>query len=163
MWETLYFVRDYGTPTDPQFPNTQYYAYATANADALTMCGGRDVERPFAVDANGAMVEIGPFAGRLDTRPDILSRMRIIVQRHELEPHEAAVPMALTGRPVGQPNAADLGAHIQRAPRRRAHAGPRVAARLRVRDRRPGLRQRGRGGAGGYAHRRGAPAAHQDR
>jgi hypothetical protein len=37
------------------------------------------------------------------------------VQRHNLEPHEAAVPMALTGRPVGQPNAAGLGAHIQRA------------------------------------------------
>ncbi|HWU91340.1 MAG TPA: DUF1501 domain-containing protein, partial [Kofleriaceae bacterium] len=38
-----------------------------------------------------------------------------VVQKHDLEPHEAAVPMALTGRPVGQPNAAGLGAHIQRA------------------------------------------------
>ncbi|MBX3158699.1 MAG: DUF1501 domain-containing protein [Deltaproteobacteria bacterium] len=41
--------------------------------------------------------------------------MRIVVQRHNLEPHEAAVPQALTGRPVGQPSAAGLGAHIQRA------------------------------------------------
>jgi hypothetical protein len=40
--------------------------------------------------------------------------MRVIVQKHKLEPHEAAVPMALTGRPVGQPAAAGLGAHIQR-------------------------------------------------
>lgn len=114
-WETLYFVRDYGSPADPQFPNTQYYAYATANANALALCGGTDAARPFAMDANGAMVELGPFAARLDTRPDVVARMRIVVQRHNLEPHEAAVPMALTGRPVGQPNAAGLGAHIQRA------------------------------------------------
>ena len=114
-WETLYFVRDYGSPADPQFPNTQYYAYEAANATALAACGGTDVDRPFATDGAGAMVEIGPFAGRLDTRRDIVDRMRIVVQRHDLEPHEAAVPMALTGRPVGQPNAAGLGAHIQRA------------------------------------------------
>jgi Protein of unknown function (DUF1501) len=114
-WETLYFVRDYGSPTDPQFPNTQYYAHAMANADALAMCGGTDVARPFAFDGNGATVELGPFASRLDTRLDVTARMRIVVQRHNLEPHEAAVPMALTGRPVGQPNAAGLGAHIQRA------------------------------------------------
>jgi hypothetical protein len=41
--------------------------------------------------------------------------MRIVVQKHNLAPHEAAVPQALTGRPVGQPNAAGLGAHVQRA------------------------------------------------
>jgi hypothetical protein len=114
-WETLYFVREYGTAADPDYPNTQYHAYAAANASALAACGGTDVERPFAADGNGAMVEIGPFAGRLDTRPDVVARMRLVVQRHTLEPHEAAVPMALTGRPVGQPNAAGLGAHIQRA------------------------------------------------
>ncbi len=114
-WETLYFVRDYGSPADPQFPDTQYYAHAAANAAALAACGGSDVARPFATDGSGATVEIGPFAGRLDTRPDLVDRMRIVVQRHDLEPHEAAVPMALTGRPVGQPNAEGLGAPIQRA------------------------------------------------
>src|SRR5205823_14840757 len=31
-WETLYFVRNYGTPTDPQYPSTQYYAFASSNA-----------------------------------------------------------------------------------------------------------------------------------
>ena len=61
------------------------------------------------------MVELGPFAARLWDRPDVVDRMRLVVQKHNLEPHEAAVPMALTGRPVGQPNAAGLGAHIQRA------------------------------------------------
>jgi hypothetical protein len=114
-WETLYFVRDYGTATDPEHPNTQFYAYATANATALTGCGNADVDRTFGNDADGAPVEIGPFAAKLFARTDVVDRMRIVVQRHNLEPHEAAVPMALTGRPVGQPNAAGLGAHIQRA------------------------------------------------
>ncbi len=114
-WETLYFVRDYGSPTDPQHPNTQYYAYASANATAIQTCGMAEMERPFATDESGAMVELGPFATRLWARPDLVDRMRIVVQHHTLEPHEAAVPMALTGRPVGQPNAAGLGAHVQRA------------------------------------------------
>jgi hypothetical protein len=41
--------------------------------------------------------------------------MRLVVQRHALAPHEAAVPQALTGRLVGQPGAAGLGTHVQRA------------------------------------------------
>jgi Protein of unknown function (DUF1501) len=114
-WETLYFVRDYGKPGDAVAPNSQYYAYATTNANVAAACGGSEAARPFALDANGAQVEIGPFASRLDARPDLTNRMRVIVQKHNLEPHEAAVPMGLTGRPVGQPNAAGLGAHIQRA------------------------------------------------
>jgi hypothetical protein len=114
-WETLYFVRDYGKPTDTTFPNSQYYAFAASNAAVVASCGGSEAERPFGLDANGAQVELGPFASRLDSRPDLTDRMRIIAQRHTLEPHEAAVPMALTGRPVGQPNAAGLGTHVQRA------------------------------------------------
>jgi hypothetical protein len=113
-WETLYFVRDYGT-AQSAFPNTQYYAYANTNAAVVAQCGGTEDPRPFATDAIGAQVELGPFAFRLATRSDLVDRMRIVVQRHTLEPHEAAVPMALTGRPVGQPNAAGLGAHVQRA------------------------------------------------
>lgn len=114
-WETLYFVRDYGTAADPVAPNSQYYAYATSNASAVAACGSTEAVRPFAQDANLADVEIGPFAFRLAQRADVVDRMRVVVQKHTLEPHEAAVPMALTGRPVGQPNAAGLGAHIQRA------------------------------------------------
>ncbi|MBA3817914.1 MAG: hypothetical protein H0X17_03410, partial [Deltaproteobacteria bacterium] len=100
-WETLYFVRDYGAPGATEHPNTQYYAYPTSNANAIASCGMTEAERPFAVDANGAMVELGPFASRLWARTDVVDRMRVVVQRHALEPHEAAVPMALTGRPVG--------------------------------------------------------------
>ncbi len=116
-WETLYFVRNYGTPTDPQYANQQYYTYATSNATMISRCGGGtfDDVRGFGQDALGADVELGAFAHRLWLRPDVVDRMRIVVQKHTLEPHEAAVPQALTGRPVGQPVAAGLGAHVQRA------------------------------------------------
>jgi hypothetical protein len=117
QWETLYFVRNYGTPTDPQYANQQYYTYASSNSTMITRCaaGSFDTVRTFGQDALGASVEIGPFADRLWGRQDVVDRMRIVVQKHTLEPHEAAVPQALTGRPVGQPAAAGLGAHVQRA------------------------------------------------
>lgn len=105
QWETLYYVRNHG-----------HYATFGAESDQwATACGGSNVARPFATDGAGSMVEIGPFAHRLWNRPDVVDRMRLTVQKHNLEPHEAAVPQALTGRPVGQPTAAGLGAHIQRA------------------------------------------------
>jgi hypothetical protein len=100
-WETLYFVRDHGTPGDPQYPSSQYYAFAADNSDALASCGADDRERSFATDALGATVERGPFAAKLWNRSDVVARMRLVVQRHALAPHEAAVPQALTGRPVG--------------------------------------------------------------
>lgn len=111
-WETLYFVRNYGA-TNGQ----QYYTFQAANDTMLTKCGAGAfaTDRSFATDAMGANVELGPFANRLWMRTDVVDRMRIVVQKHALEPHEAAVPQALTGRPVGQPAAAGLGAHIQRA------------------------------------------------
>ena len=114
-WETLYFVRDYGKPDDPQYPSSQFYAFPNTNASAMTACNVVDMPRPFATDALGASVELGPFASRLWDRADVVARMRLVVQKHGLEPHEAAVPQALTGRPVGQPTAAGLGAHIQAA------------------------------------------------
>ncbi|MDB4959279.1 MAG: hypothetical protein JWO36_6848 [Myxococcales bacterium] len=115
QWETLYFVRNYGKPTDAAYANQQYYTFATTNAQYTTQCGGADLPRVLGPDALGASVELGPFAWRLWGRQDIVNRMRVVVQKHNLEPHEAAVPQALTGRPVGQPTAAGLGAHVQRA------------------------------------------------
>src|SRR5262249_40158326 len=96
----------------------QYYTFATANATMLTACGTPDMPRVFGTDqhpTSPATVELGPFAGKLWDRSDVVDRMRLVVQRHTLEPHQAAVPPALTRRPVGSPNAAGLGAHIQRA------------------------------------------------
>jgi hypothetical protein len=119
QWETLYFVRRFGSASDTMYPGQQYYTYASSNERMFNDCGaGTDplaTQRDFATDANDEMVEIGPFADRLWQRQDVVDRMRVIVQKHTLEPHEAAVPQALTGRPVGQPTAAGLGAHVQRA------------------------------------------------
>jgi hypothetical protein len=115
QWETLYLVRGYGTPGDPMYANQQYHTFN--NDTALSRCGfpsGGEIGQPFARDGLGADVELGPFARRLWARPDVTARMRLVVQRHRLEPHEAAVPQALTGRPVGQPAAAGLGSHVQR-------------------------------------------------
>ena len=121
IWETLYFVAEYGQPSDPNFPNQQFYTFTGGGANsveaALAACnfpGGEPLGAFFAQDANGANVNLGPFAYRLRQRPDVVDRMRMAVQFHTLEPHEAAVPQALTGKPVGQPAAAGLGTHIQR-------------------------------------------------
>ena len=114
-------VEEYGQPDDPDYPNQQFYTFpgegsASLNR-ALSRCefpGGEPLGVSFATDALGMDVKLGPFAYLLRTRPDLIDRMRILVQRHGLEPHEGAVPQALTGRPVGQPSAAGLGSHIQR-------------------------------------------------
>jgi len=115
-WESLYLVENFGRPTDPQYPNEQFYCFPDIVARAGN-CGfptAGPVGQFFAQDADTQDVQLGPFAYQLWNRPDITSRMRIVVQKHLLEPHEAAVPQALTGRPVGQPSAAGLGAHVQR-------------------------------------------------
>jgi hypothetical protein len=114
-WETLYLVRDYGKPDDPDasLRNTQSYAFSMTSAGSA--CGNVDMDRSFAMDGNGAQVELGPSSHLLHARADVRDRMRLVVQHHTLEPHEAAVPLSLTGRPVGQPSAAGLGAHIQKA------------------------------------------------
>jgi hypothetical protein len=39
--------------------------------------------------------------------------MRVLVLRHDFEPHEAAIPLSLTGLPPGNPRFAGLGAAIE--------------------------------------------------
>ncbi|MBX2802018.1 MAG: DUF1501 domain-containing protein [Myxococcales bacterium] len=46
--------------------------------------------------------------------PAILDRTRLIAMHHDLEPHEAAIPLALSGQALGRPNAAGMGAPISR-------------------------------------------------
>jgi hypothetical protein len=120
-WETLYLVEAYGRPDDPDHPREQFHTFVGGGGDsveaALDACAfpaGEPMGQFFARDARGAEVALGPFAYRLRQRADLLDRMRLVVQHHRLEPHEAAVPQALTGKPLGQPTAAGLGAHIQR-------------------------------------------------
>jgi hypothetical protein len=120
-WETFYTVEQYGRPDDPTFPKQQIHTFLddgpSSIKKALDSCGASAVSplgAPFATDALGVQVNLGPFAHVFSQRPDIADRTRLLVQQHRLEPHEAAVPQALTGRPVGQPSAAGLGSHIQR-------------------------------------------------
>ena len=120
-WETLYFVPEYGQPSDPLYPYQQFYTFGGTGASsvsaAMSACGLPSTEPngvPFATDANGKMVNLGPFASPLRNRADLTARLRVLVQRHELEPHEAAIPLALSGKRVGLPSLAGLGAHVQR-------------------------------------------------
>ena len=122
QWESLYTVPAFGASADPDEPGEQLHAFGGQGrhsvAEALERCGLPPDLRlavPFGRDAAGTEVSLGPFAEPLRQRDDITGRMRILVQKHDLEPHEAAVPLALTGRPVGNPQAAGLGAHLQRA------------------------------------------------
>lgn len=121
QWETLYMVEEYGKPTDPTFPNQQFYTFAGSGSSsvqaALDACGfpaGEPMGVPFGTDELGMTVRLGPFAYLLRQRDDVVSRMRLHVNAHDLEPHEAAIPLAMTGKPVGSPSMAGLGTHIQR-------------------------------------------------
>lgn len=110
-WETLYCVPSYGAGN-----NEQYNTFPTAIANARSACGtsGIAATEDFALDSNGQMVQLGPFAAALRARTDAVARMRLLVHRHDLEPHEAAIPLALSGKKIGNPTLAGLGAHIQR-------------------------------------------------
>ncbi len=120
-WETLYFVESYGKDS-----GTFWYQFdedvigagnVLSNESALGACvvdAAAAAPAFFANDALGNEVLTGPFAFGLRERADFVDRLRLVVQRHELLPHEAAVPFALTGKRVGQPAMAGLGAQIQR-------------------------------------------------
>jgi len=119
-WETLYYVDEYGTAAGEQF-----HTFPGDITASKTACGtgaspnGLD----FGLDALGKMVQLGPFAMPLRGRSDLMDRTRLLVHRHDLEPHEAAIPHALSGKLIGNPTLAGLGAHIQRYHVDRPEAG----------------------------------------
>lgn len=117
-WETFYYVDEYG-----RRDNTFYYAFddlpggQDSNEAALSACGvDPALAAPsfFAQDELGNDVQLGPYCFALRERPDMIERLRIVAMQHDLLPHEAAVPFAVSGKRVGQPSLASLGAHIQR-------------------------------------------------
>ncbi|WP_437968106.1 DUF1501 domain-containing protein [Sorangium sp. So ce260] len=125
-WETFYGVEEYGRPDDPNpdLRGTQLHTFYNPAAprdsllsQVLMECGlpADNLELyPFARDALGMNVKLGPLLAPLIARKDVLDRTRIVVTRHDLEPHEAAIPYALCGRTLGSPQMACLGAHVQR-------------------------------------------------
>lgn len=107
-WETFYFRPSL---TDP------WRGFSSEFAALAWSCSGVPTPptqtRFFANDALGQPVHLGPLTKPL-WRADIVNKMRIIVLQHNLLPHEAAVPYALTGQRLGRPQLAGLGAPIQR-------------------------------------------------
>ena len=116
-WETFYTVPEFGRPDDPDYPNEQYHLFGSGIAAIQERCELSSdwlEPEPFATDADGQLVHLGPLVGPLRDRPDILARMRIVVQHHTLEPHEAAVPLMLTGLRLGSPRMAGGATSVQR-------------------------------------------------
>lgn len=110
-WESLYATEAYG-----RSDGLQLYTYRDAIAAELAACGVSldRLVQPLGLDALGASVGLGPLAHPLWSRPDVLARSRVIVLSHGVQPHEGAVPLALTGKPLGHAAGAGLGAHVQR-------------------------------------------------
>jgi hypothetical protein len=110
-WESFYCVPEFGEAT-----NTWAYAHYDQMVDAAVDCGYDTGElfTPFADDSEGRTVFLGPILKPLISRPDVLDRMRIVVNRHLLEPHEAAIPLTISGKSLGSPSLAALGTHVSR-------------------------------------------------
>jgi hypothetical protein len=112
-WETFLATEDFGK-NDNRF----LYAFYDRTLEACAGCGYQTSEdkllTPFATDSAGKQIFLGPFLQPLLARPDILDRMRIVVNSHDLEPHEAAIPLAICGRTLGSPSMASLGTHVAR-------------------------------------------------
>lgn len=117
-FESFYVVEEYGRRTDPDYPGQQWYLFESDHQRVFgSKCGLTDPATwlaPFDVDALGMQVKLGPVAMPIRQRADLMSRLRVVVVRHDLEPHEAAIPYMLSGMRLGNVRMTGLGAHVQR-------------------------------------------------
>jgi len=120
-WDTFYVVPEHGDPAlGGPYAGTQWWTFQEGEASIAAefeRCGGGNrplLESAWATDALGAEVRLGPFLYPLRDRPDILSRMRMWVMRHDQPAHETAVPLTLCGLPHTSPRMASTAAHVQR-------------------------------------------------
>jgi hypothetical protein len=120
-WDTFYVIPEYGDPArGGEHANTQWWTFQEdgdqSPAALFDRCGGgeRPIMAPYATDAIGKTVNLGPFIYPLRDRPDILKRMRIDVMSHDALPHHAAIPIALSGVSRNSARMAALGTHVQR-------------------------------------------------
>lgn len=107
-WETFH-VRSDGDYAD-------WFDFQSQFA-SLSWCAGGPTgatTEPNGQDIAGNDVFLGPC-----TKPlwPLKNRIRILPVRHNLLPHEAAIPYALTGLRTGSPRLAGMGAHIQQLAR----------------------------------------------
>ena len=115
-WETFYVVDhvDYGMADGHMWWTFQEGPDSVSEWAARCVSGAVPLLTPFEVDALGASVQLGPFADPLRSRSDIVDRLRVLVMSHDLFPHDAARALAYTGRRIGQPQMASVGAAVQR-------------------------------------------------
>ncbi len=116
-FESFYVVEEHGRPNDPDYPNQQWHLFSSSHADVFGGdCGIPEAEwlQPWQTDANGMSVKLGPLCMPFRRRADIIDRMRVFVMRHDLEPHEAAIPYMLSGMRLGNIRMTGMGAHVQR-------------------------------------------------
>jgi len=110
-WEGFYCVPSYG-----QEGVSWHKAYPVDFLNAAKACSysAPDLFTNFAQDSEGRDIFLSPFLQPLIARSDITDRMRIVVNRHSLEPHEAAIPLTMAGATLGSPSLASLGSHVSR-------------------------------------------------
>ena len=107
-YETFYVMSDKGTSGrwfnfETQVTGITWSGCGTAGPSPATQTD------TFVNDGLGD-VHLGP-----STKPlwAFKSQMRVVVLRHNLEPHEAAIPFSLTGLPLGNPKFAGLGTAVE--------------------------------------------------
>jgi hypothetical protein len=118
-WETFYVRSATADPffgMQPQVGGLDWSAACSGVPSPATQTTA------FGSDALGA-VAWGPSTKPL-WRSDIFSRARMVVLQHNLEPHEAAIPYALTGHVLGRPNFSGLGAAVSHRLANPAHPLP---------------------------------------
>lgn len=113
-WETFYCVPEFGQATNTWAWTFRNQMIQAANQNCGYNLSDDELFVPFANDSSGRTIFLGPYLKPLRDRPDILNRMRIVVNRHTLAPHEAAIPLAASGRLLGNPSLAGLGTHVAR-------------------------------------------------
>ena len=141
QWETLWLPGSNLAPNFSDFdmglPNTAPHPGAAASSPGafnvndlswnagLAPCQAPNLptasnnSKRFASQSGGGHIHWGASARPLyqrthATTDDIFERCRMVTQHHELFPHEAAIPYALTGSTLGNPSLAGTGAAIQR-------------------------------------------------
>jgi Protein of unknown function (DUF1501) len=115
-WETFYAVPQWGQASNTFLHLFEDEGYLNPINFYENVCQYADVPytTEFAEDSAGLMVSLGPWLRPLKQRPDILARMRILVQSHTVLAHEGANPISFTGDFLGNPRLAGIGAPIQR-------------------------------------------------
>lgn len=117
QFESFYVNPEFGRPDDPDHANEQWHLFSDDHGDVFGDCGldnPDDWLMPWALDGSGRQIHLGPLVMPIRRRPDVLARTRVVVMGHELEPHEAAIPLALSGSRLGNVRMAGMGAHVQR-------------------------------------------------